>query len=167
MRVLQLGIWLLACFATSGCDGVADLIPSTVGNGDVPAEWGEMLAAVNQFRTEGHTCGGTYHAPVDPLAWNGNLGNAAARHSDDMAEHEHFGHVGTDGSTVGDRVSDTGYEWRAVGENIARNQQSIAEVVNAWGESAGHCENMMNPSYKELGAAMESLYWTQVFGRQR
>lgn len=167
MRTLQLAFWLAACFSTSGCDGVLDLIPESTGSDAVPAEWGEMLTAVNQMRTEGRVCGGEAFPPTEPLAWNNSLTKAAERHSDDMASHNHFGHTGTDGSTVGQRVSREGYEWRRVGENIARNQQTIAQVVEDWAESAGHCENMMNPGYVEMGAAEEDLYWTQVFGRPR
>ncbi|MDX1438272.1 MAG: CAP domain-containing protein [Rubricoccaceae bacterium] len=167
MRTLQLALWIIACTTTSGCDGVIDLLPTSGGADVVPAEWGEMLVAVNQLRAEGRDCGGTYYGPVEPLAWNRNLASAAIRHSNDMAEHDHFAHVGTDGSTVGDRVSQAGYEWREVGENIAHNQQSISEVVEAWANSSGHCANIMGDGFVEIGAAETDRYWTQVFGRPR
>ena len=126
-----------------------------------------MLAAVNQHRAEGHDCGGTYYAPAAPLVWNGRLEVAATIHSLDMAAHDHFNHVGTDGSTVGDRVRREGYAWRRVGENIARYQDSVEEVVADWMASPGHCANLMNPSYVEFGAAEQEQYWTQVFARPR
>lgn len=159
-------IWTLATIFLPGCDAVTDLLPQ--GTVEPPtAEWGAMLATVNSVRAEGQMCGNAYFAPAEPLAWNGALESAARRHSEDMAEHEYFDHVGSDGSTVGDRVSREGYDWRRVGENIAHNQQTIEEVVQDWVESPGHCVNLMNPSFVEMGAAEVDLYWTHVLGRPR
>jgi uncharacterized protein YkwD len=166
MKLLALAAGALAGFALLGCDGVVDLLLDTPS--DPPsAEWGAMLAAVNRLRAEGRDCGGDPYGPAAPLIWNGRLEAAADAHTRDMAAHGHFDHVGTDGSTVGDRVSREGYAWQRVGENIARYQDSVDEVVADWAASAGHCANLMNPSYVEFGAAEEDLYWTQVFGRPR
>jgi uncharacterized protein YkwD len=166
MKLLSLAAFGLACVTLAGCDGVVDLLPDTPAE-PPSAESAAMLAAVNRHRAEGRDCGGTYYGPAEPLVWNGRLGSAATAHARDMAAHEHFDHVGTDGSTVGDRVSRAGYAWRRVGENIARYQDSVEEVVGDWVASAGHCANLMNPSYVEFGAAEEDLYWTQVFARPR
>ena len=45
-------------------------------------------------------------------------------------------------------------------------------MVQAWIDSPGHCANLMQDSYTELGAAKYSnssstydVYWTQVFGK--
>ena len=166
MRISTLVFWTLATIFLPGCDGITDLLPqSTV---EPPStEWSAMLAAINIIRAEGQTCGNDYYSPAEPLAWSGALESAARRHTEDMAEHEYFDHVGRDGSTVGDRVSREGYAWRSVGENIARYQDSVAEVVQDWAESPGHCANLMNPGFVEMGAAEENLYWTHVLGSPR
>ena len=39
--------------------------------------------------------------------------------------------------------------------------------MQAWLKSAGHCENIMNANYTQLGAAGVNNYWTQVFARPR
>jgi uncharacterized protein YkwD len=157
---------LFAVLPLTACDGVVDLLP--VEPADPPsAELAAMLAAVNDLRAEGRTCGGERFGSAPPLVWNGRLEAAADAHTRDMAGHSHFDHVGTDGSTVGDRVTRQGYAWRRVGENIARYQQTVDQVVAAWAESPGHCANLMNPSYAEFGAAEADRYWTQVFGRPR
>ena len=76
-----------------------------------------------------------------------------------------MGHVGSDGRRVADRLSDAGFTWRGVAENVAWNQRSVEQVVNAWKGSTGHCKNIMNPDYEYMGFAVEDWYWTQVFAR--
>jgi uncharacterized protein YkwD len=91
-----------------------------------------------------------------------------------MGDYNFFSHTGSDGLTVGDRVRNAGYDWSAVGENIAAGQQTINTVMMVWLESPGHCANIMRPIYTEFGAASYSvygsdysIYWTQVFARPR
>ena len=88
-----------------------------------------------------------------------------------MGQHRYFSHAGRDGRDVGARARSTGYDWRRVGENIASGQASAAEAVAGWLESPGHCANLMNPAFTEMGAAYAlregprpAAYWTQVFG---
>ena len=49
----------------------------------------------------------------------------------------------------------------AYGENIATGYTSEREVVDAWIKSPGHCKNIMNKAYKEMGVARVGNYWTQ------
>ncbi|MDX1419059.1 MAG: CAP domain-containing protein [Rubricoccaceae bacterium] len=156
----------LACAVLLGCDGVVELLPDSVAE-PPSAEDAAMLAAVNAHRAAGRDCGGERHGPAPPLVWNGHLAAAAGVHTHDMAVTGRFDHTGSDGSTVGERVSRTGYAWQRVGENIARGQPSVEAVVADWVASAGHCANLMNPSFVEFGAAEQDRYWTQVFARPR
>ena len=150
-----------------GCDAVGVEAPPA----DVPADgglaWGAMLVAVNEVRAAGATCGGEWLPPAKPLAWDGRLATAAERHSRDMARNQHFDHRGTDGRGTGERVRRAGYDWRAVGENIARHQVSVDEVMSDWLDSPGHCRQLLSPTYLEVGAAQADGYWTQVFGTAR
>jgi hypothetical protein len=48
--------------------------------------------------------------------------------------------------------------------------QAAAEVVNTWLASPGHCANLMNPRYSDMGVAYavnpdseKVIYWAQVF----
>lgn len=127
----------------------------------------EMLLAVNQLRVQGCQCGDTYMPPVKPLRWNENLEKAALRHAMDMAENRWFDHTGTDGSSVAVRVSDAGYDWSAVGENIAHGYPSISKVVAGWQRSEGHCRNIMKAAYVEMGVVRVGNYWAQAFGKPR
>ncbi len=54
--------------------------------------------------------------------------------------------------------------------NIAYGQTSAQEVFNAWMNSPGHRDNIMNPGYRTFGAALYYTdggyyyYWVQEFG---
>ena len=68
------------------------------------------------------------------------------------------------------RVARAGYSWSVVGENIAAGQRDADTVVKSWLESPGHCANLMNPEYSEVGVAFATnassaagIYWAQVF----
>lgn len=136
----------------------------------------DMLALVNAHRRAGASCGarGAF-APAPELTWNAALTQAAAAHSDDMVAHNFFSHTGSNGSTLGTRATAAGYVWSSLGENIAAGQSSVAIVVDGWMKSDGHCANLMNPGFREIGAACVAgnanttyrSYWTQDFGTPR
>lgn len=136
----------------------------------------DMLAAVNAHRRAGASCGskGSF-SPAPGLAWNAALTQAAAAHSDDMVARNYFDHTGSDGSSPGDRMTTAGYAWQGWGENIAAGQASVADVVDGWMKSDGHCANLMNAAYRDIGVACVAgtagnayrTYWTQDFGTAR
>ncbi|MES3021999.1 MAG: CAP domain-containing protein [Pseudomonadota bacterium] len=112
-----------------------------------------VLAAVNAARASGRQCGPRYFAAAPALSWNGALAEAARLHSVDMATQRYFEHKGKDGRTVSERAVQAGYRWRRVGENIAMGQESAAEVVAGWLASPGHCANIMQRDFTEMGSA--------------
>ncbi|MFC3460831.1 CAP domain-containing protein [Massilia haematophila] len=130
-----------------------------------------ILALVNEARATARYCGSRYFQPARPLAWNEALAQAAREHSSDMAAHRRFSHRGSDDSEVAQRATRVGYRWRHIGENIAAGQTSAQEAVAGWLESPGHCANLMNPDFSEMGAGYAIsrarmpgfAYWTQVF----
>ncbi|HMN82282.1 MAG TPA: CAP domain-containing protein [Burkholderiaceae bacterium] len=115
----------------------------------------QLLDRVNEVRASGYVCDGRAYPPSAPLAWNGRVETAARRHADNLRQYDTFSHVGTDGSTVGKRVSESGYSWRKVGENLAVGFLEPARVVEAWLASPSHCRNVVDPAFREFGAAME------------
>jgi uncharacterized protein YkwD len=135
----------------------------------------EILALVNAARAEPRSCGMERFGPAGPLRWNPALAEAALAHSRELATHHYFSHVERDGSTPAMRVARAGYVWGRVGENIASGQRSPNEAVQSWLDSPGHCANIMNPGYTEMGAAYavnpanenRTAYWTQEFARPR
>lgn len=135
----------------------------------------QILAAVNAARAQPRSCGETNYGPAQPLSWNPRLTQAALAHSDDMAEKHYFDHRQPDGSKPSDRAMRAGYSWARVGENIASGQRDVAEAMAAWLASPGHCANIMNPRFTEMGAAYavntespnRTAYWTQVMAAPR
>lgn len=135
-----------------------------------------ILARVNQWRAAGASCGtqGQF-APAAALAWNTALTEAAAAHSNDMVFANFFSHTGSDGSTLTSRVDAAGYGWSRLGENIAVGQTTINQVVDGWMGSDGHCANIMNAAFRDIGVACVSgrasntyrSYWTMDLGRPR
>jgi len=164
MRPLRLPLAALLV-VLGGCDSVGPggpALPQADAEG-----WDEMLVAVNDLRAQGATCGGERMAPAPPLVWDARLEAAALGHSRDMADTERFSHRGSDGLGTGERVRRAGYDWRVVGENIARYQRTVPEVVEDWAESPDHCRQLLSPRFFEIGAAEVDGYWTQVFGVPR
>ncbi len=127
----------------------------------------DLERLVNEERSRGAVCGGVAMPSVGRVALEGHLIAAAQRHSADQAEHERMSHVGSDGSTVGKRVSDTGYEWSLVAENVAWNYRSPESVVEGWMGSPPHCAAIMNAEVTELGGAERDWYWTLVLAQPR
>lgn len=134
-----------------------------------------MLDSVNTTRAQARSCGDRVFPAAPPLRWNQQLGQAALAHSSDMATRRYFDHQGADGSQAADRASRAGYAWRRIGENIAFGQHTPQDAVASWLGSPGHCANIMNPGFTEMGAAYGVtpqraagvIYWTQVFGMPR
>lgn len=134
----------------------------------------QILRRVNAARARERQCGKQRFPPVAALRWSTPLAAAALHHSRDMAEHSFFSHRGRDGKTAEKRTEDAGYAWRRVGENVAAGQGSPRQVVDGWLSSPGHCANIMNGSFTEMGAAFATnpdseatIYWTQVFATPR
>src|SRR5579863_6016381 len=129
----------------------------------------EFLTRINEARHKGCNCGDLYMPPAPPLTWNDDLEKAAIGHAQDMYYNKYFSHTSKDGRTMSDRVINAGYTFKAyktfaVGENIAEGEMSIGEVMNGWLKSPGHCKNLMNPGFREVGVAQFNQYWVQDFG---
>jgi uncharacterized protein YkwD len=129
-----------------------------------------VLALVNDARAAGQRCGGRRYEPAPPLRLNARLGAAALAHSREMARTGRFEHEGARGDTPAERVQRAGYDARRIGENIAAGPTSAEEVVRGWLDSPGHCANLMDPRFEEMGLAYDAdarsrggIYWTQVF----
>ena len=118
----------------------------------------------------------TGYPPRPPLAMNALLRAAAFRHSDDMLANNYQGHVGTDGTDVGDRVTDTGYEWMSLAENVYSYGKSIeyshAGFVVDWGvPDLGHRHSTLEydrePRYVEIGISILHTSGTQLSRAKR
>ncbi|MGV6817067.1 MAG: CAP domain-containing protein [Thiotrichales bacterium] len=134
-----------------------------------------MTQLINDARAQPRTCGeaGDFSATT-LVSWNTQLFEAASGHSQDMITNNFFSHTGSDGLEVGDRIRSTGYVASAWGENISAGRTTAKEVIDAWLDSPGHCANIMNPLFTEIGAAYARdentdfvTYWTLDFATPR
>jgi uncharacterized protein YkwD len=153
-------------------DSGGTVIPPPGGNAPDPGVADvrdEFLAAVNQARAANQMCGNTPYGPAPPVAWSDSLAMAAYLHSEDMVLNNFFSHTGSDGASAGQRISRQGYPWRTYGENIAVGYPTVSSVIQGWLGSEGHCRNMMDPSFTEIGAGYSNgpfggnpaaRYWT-------
>ncbi|HEY0065509.1 MAG TPA: CAP domain-containing protein [Telluria sp.] len=134
-----------------------------------------ILRAANAARATGRSCGGRDFPAAPPMKWDRKLGDAALEHSRDMAHEAVLSHTGSDGSTVGKRITREGYAWGLAGENIMLGVGTAEEAVAGWVDSPGHCVNLMNPAFTEMGGAYAvdrerrggNIYWTQVLSTPR
>lgn len=103
-----------------------------------------------------------------PLTWSGDLEYCACVRAGELP------YLTNDQNA--NHLRPNGYDWFTVnpdimwGENIAYGQRSVSEVHNAWTNSSGHYENMMNPDFTTFAAALYQTddgygyYWIEEFG---
>jgi len=160
--------------AAAGAVSGRTTAPGPGANGKGPAMTGPALAArtlslVNAVRAHGARCGDRSFGPAPPVKLSGILSEVALGHAADMARHDYFEHEDLAGRSPADRVRAVGYAEKLVGENIAYGPESADEVVKGWLDSPGHCENIMDPRFAEMGIAnspgrlsRRGLYWVQL-----
>jgi uncharacterized protein YkwD len=132
------------------------------------------LQLVNEVRGRGVRCGKHEFAPTHPLSLSDTLATVAYGHASDMAQHHYFEHLDLSGKSPADRVRASGYREQLVGENIAYGPKTVDEVVQGWLDSPGHCENIMDPRFAQMGLAFATgngtqhgLYWVQLLAAPR
>jgi uncharacterized protein YkwD len=110
---------------------------------------------------------------LPPLRVSPQLDQAAQKHAEDMLARGYFAHESPDGKTVRERAREAGYDWRAIGENIAEGQLTVDEVIDTWMKSPDHRRNILDPGFTELGVGIAAgkgkngerrVLWDQSFG---
>lgn len=143
----------------------ANEVGSTCSSSDFQAE---MLSHINRIRAAGAVCGSVTYPPTAPLRWSAKLQQAASVHSHDMANHNFFNHKSaTNGTTLPERLRGAGYRYQLAGENIGAGPSTVAQVVDMWIASPGHCVTLMAANFVDLGASCKNnsnsyykTYWT-------
>lgn len=116
-------------------------------------------------------------AATAPVVWNERLAGAAQAQAREMVRLDRMSHRDRQDRGLGERLRAASYPFRAAVENVAVGFASIDDVVDAWLESEGHCENLMNAAVREFGLACvdvdaqgapeERRYWALVLGAPR
>lgn len=126
---------------------------------DIKALENEVIKLVNSERAKNG---------LPALKANWQVSRVARYKSQDMIDKNYFSHTSpTYGSPF--RMLETfGVSFSAAGENIAMGQRTPSEVMNAWMGSPGHRNNILSPSFTEIGIGLAKsangrYYWTQMF----
>ena len=108
------------------------------------------------------------------LSENAVLDEIASQRLDDMAAKQYFAHVSPSSSSAETVAQADGYDYIALGENLALgNFAGDTGVIAAWMASPEHRANILNTHYTEIGVAAKQVIFdgeetwlaVQVFGR--
>lgn len=106
-----------------------------------------------------------------PVVHNQTLENQATKYACEMIYYDFFDHVNpVTGSHLDERAQEFGYDFVAIGENLAAGQATPQQAMADWMDSPGHRANILNPNFTELGVGVRTggeyhTYWVQEFGR--
>jgi len=120
----------------------------------------KLLCLVNQERVK---------YGLAPLGMDRRLNASAQRHSNYQARSNVMTHD-ENGTDPGTRVSQAGFHWSSVAENVAFGMHDEESCMKSWMNSPGHRANILG-HYKRYGSAMAvsangSMYYTQDFGTE-
>ena len=170
LRALSAASAVLACAAACAADASSTNAAAAGTCGFARFE-PALLQSVNEFRASPRRCGtrGSF-GPAAPLRWNDTLARLASTHAQGMAARNEVEHNDAKGRGPAERATAAGYAWQVFAENVAGNYPGTAEVMAGWQASPGHCANLMNPRFAEMGIGFivdprseSGVYWSQVF----
>lgn len=105
------------------------------------------------------------------LQWHATLASVAQQHAEAMAYGAWFDHVDTQGRGVGERLLDSGYNYRWAGENISAGKAQAQATFDWWMQSDSHRGNILKPEFSAAGFGYCLVtpdrrnfhhYWVQV-----
>ncbi|MGJ9385632.1 CAP domain-containing protein [Salipaludibacillus sp. CF4.18] len=126
------------------------------GNQGTQQEEQQVIDLTNQQRRENG---------LSDLQADDALSNVARAKSTDMQQNNYFSHTSPTYGSPFDMMRDFDINYSSAGENIAQGQRSPQEVVQAWMDSPGHRENILNGTYTHIGVGYDpnGNHWTQMF----
>jgi len=90
-----------------------------------------------------------------PLSLKTQLNAAALLKVQDMFEQQYFAHESPQGDSAGDLAKKVIYKYILIGENLALgNYENDEGLVQAWMDSPGHRDNILNDRFTEIGIAV-------------
>jgi uncharacterized protein YkwD len=110
------------------------------------------------------------------LTESSELDASAQVKANDILARQYFEHTSPDGKGVSDLVSDAGYAYVRVGENLALGSFSNeVDLLTAWMNSPGHKANILDTRFQDIGIGIafgnyqgkNVLVSVQHFGRPR
>lgn len=139
---------------TTGNEGNAGNEGTTAVDDQGSAYAAEVVNLVNAERAK---------SGLSPLASDSALANVALAKAKDMYNNGYFSHTSPTYGSPFDMMTQFGIQYSYAGENIAKGQRTSAEVMQAWMNSQGHRDNIMNANYAKIGVAYYNGVWVQMF----
>jgi uncharacterized YkwD family protein len=128
--------------------------PSNAATTDQAKFAEQVVKLVNQERAK---------QGLSALAVDTQLANMAMDKAVDMYKNNYFSHQSPTYGSPFDMMNQYNIKYGYAGENIAKGQQSPAQVMQDWMNSQGHRENIMNAHYTHIGVAYYQGEWVQEF----
>ena len=145
-------LFLLACCGGASASAACPAdgrIPTAASSSDAAAA---LLCDLNVYRAR---------QGVAPLSSDGRLRNSAQDLASDMAQHQFFSHVSSDGRTLVDRGKGSGYIEPGVAwllrENIGWGSLALSTptaTAVGWMRSDPHRANLLDPQVEDVGIAL-------------
>ena len=108
---------------------------------------------------------------IAPLKPDNRLSGAARGHAEDMAAHPGMVHIGSDGSTIGERILRSGYRGAYYAELVGYGfEGEPGPMVDWWLQSPDHAPYILDPAMTDIGAGYATglgpwgSYWTVDMG---
>ena len=119
------------------------------------------LDAINRFRAQ---------SGLPPVKLSQALQASAQDHARDMVKRDYFSHRSKNGSRAKNRAQVYGYRSCSIGENIARGQKSLDQVMTDWIRSPAHRDVLKLRKVRDMGLARapraKGDVWVLVLGTE-
>jgi hypothetical protein len=107
-----------------------------------------------------------------PLSVSNKLNQAALAKASNMFIDNYWSHASPSGTEPWYFISESDYQYKYAGENLARDFENSSEVVSAWMASPTHRRNVLDPRFEDIGIAVvngtlngqETTLIVQMFG---
>ncbi|MYE38101.1 MAG: CAP domain-containing protein [Candidatus Spechtbacteria bacterium SB0662_bin_43] len=107
----------------------------------------KVISATNAYRAQ---------RGLAPLRYNEALALSANRKVDLIFQEQHFEHRSLSGKEVSDLIQEAGYQFLAVGENLALGTyRSEQEIVELWIQSPAHHAILVSPYFEDIAIGIK------------
>jgi uncharacterized protein YkwD len=155
INTLSLAVALVAAWALLGTASASAADCGPVNTDVTGLSEAQMESSITCLINDERTSNG-----LQPVTPNADLRQAALSHSSEMIAQSYFEHTSPSGLSFMDRIEQTGYmrgarSW-TVGENLVWGTGPLSTpqaLVTAWMNIPPHRENLLRPSFREIGVA--------------
>ena len=130
----------------------------------------KVLDMVNEWRADNCLCGNVKKRPAGELIWDNKLYEVALEYAQDLNKDNknndtkflYLSHVGTDGSTLKQRLEEKDYNVTYCVENIAFLKGNESMVIDHWMNNPTSCNNIMNRQVTAMGMARSGDFCSTI-----